>query len=252
MNMPAIRGFGIRFWLLLLLCLIPILGQTTPGDTALPAFSAQYKLTRNGFAIGETHASLQARTDGTFLYEVRTDPSGILAWLTNARMQERTSWTMQGEELLPLQYAYQRVIGNRERSVRQTFDWKQGVVRADIGGKSWEITVPDGTLDKLLVQLALMLDLQAQSRDLEYRIVDDGKLKTYRFRIIGHERITTPMGDFDTLKVARIQESRERSTVLWCAPELRYLPVRIDQVEDGVNYSMSVRSVQGLGNPPVS
>lgn len=252
MNTPAARGFGIRFWPLLLLCLIPMLGRAIPDDAALPEFSAQYQLTRNGFAIGETHASLQIQTDGTFLYELRTDPSGILAWLTNTRVQERTAWTMQGEELLPLQYTYQRVVGGKERSVRQTFDWEQGVVRADIEGKSREITVPDGTLDKLLVQLALMLDLQAQSQDLEYRIVDDGKLKIYRFRIIGRERITTPMGDFDTLKVARIQEGRNRSTMLWCAPELRYLPVRIDQVEDGVNYSMSVRSVQGLRNPPIS
>ncbi len=238
----------VRPWIfLLLLCLAPLLAPATaiPRES-LPPFSAQYKLMRNGSNIGETHVSLTNQSDQKYVYEVRTTPGGILGWLTNARLRERSSWTLQGDRIRPLEYVYQRDIAGYQRNVRLLFDWRHGTVQNSIEGKTWSMEVPDGTLDKLLVQLALMLDLQAKSQDLEYRIADGGKLKTYRFKVAGRERLVTPFGTFDTLKVERQQESNKRSTVLWCAPALRYLPVRVDQREDGENFSMSIQSLQGL------
>lgn len=236
----------IRPWIFLL-CLTPLvaLASAIPHEP-MPPFSAQYKLTRNGSAIGETRVSLTAQADQKYIYEIRTTPTGILGWLTNARLRERTSWTLQGDHLRPLEYIYQRVIGGNQRNVRLLFDWRHGTVQNSIEGKTWSMEVPDGTLDKLLVQLALMRDLQAQSKDLEYQIADGGKLKTYRFRITGRERLATPFGTFDTLKVERWQESNKRYTVLWCAPALRYLPVRVDQHENSEHLSMSIQSLQGL------
>lgn len=242
------RCTGVRYWVFLLMCLTPALVPAVANEP-LPPFSAQYKLTRNGFDIGETRVSLSAQPDSKYVYEARTNPSGILAWLTNAKVWERTSWTLHGDYLRPLEYVYQRVIGGSRRNVRLFFDWQRGIVRNSIEGDTWSMQVPKGTLDKLLVQLALMRDLQEQTQELEYQIADGGKLKTYRFRIVGRERIETPMGAFDTIRVERWKESNERSTVLWCAPELHYLPVRVDQREDNAHFSMSIQAVQGLAGP---
>lgn len=245
---PVGERSRIRFRILLSsLCLILLLAQTEAiSHEGLSPFSAQYELTRNGSKIGETHISLTAQADQKFIYEVRTTPTGILGWLTNARLRERTFWERQNNHLRPLEYIYQRVIGRSRRNVRLTFDWQRGIVQNNVEGKTWSMEVPEGTLDKLLVQLALMLDLQAQSNNLEYRVADGGKLKTYRFKVIGRERLTTPLGTLDTLKIERRQESNERHTVLWCAPALRYLPVRVDQHENDDHLSMSIQSVRGL------
>lgn len=249
MNLPTNRS-RTRSWIfLLVLCLVPLLASAVANPREpLPPFTAQYKLTRNGSNIGETRVTLTAQSNRKYVYEARTTPGGILGWLTNARLRERSSWILQGDQPRPLEYVYQRVIAGSQRNVRLLFDWQRGTVQNSIEGKTWSMEVPDGTLDKLLVQLALMLDLQAQSQDLEYQIADGGKLKTYRFQITGRERLTTPFGTFDTLKVERQQESNKRSTVLWCAPALRYLPVRVDQREDGERFSMSIESLQGLAD----
>jgi hypothetical protein len=46
---------------------------------------------------------------------------------------------------------------------------------------------------------------------------------------VGRERVKLPAGEFDALKVARKPERADdrRTTEIWLAPALGYLPVRI-------------------------
>lgn len=64
---------------------------------------------------------------------------------------------------------------------------------------SWQLQTMAQIMDKLLYQLAIMRDLAGGERELEYRIVDKGKLKTYNFESLGEEVIDTPIGRFDSI-----------------------------------------------------
>ncbi|MGD8630929.1 MAG: DUF3108 domain-containing protein, partial [Gammaproteobacteria bacterium] len=88
-----------------------------------------------------------------------------------------------------------------------------------------------GTLDKLASQLAMMLALRAGKTDMAFNIADDGKLREYRFKVVGKETLELPAGTFDTVKITRLRDNNKRETYVWCAPELNYLPVRIWQRE---------------------
>ena len=78
-----------------------------------------------------------------------------------------------------------------------------------------------------------------------YAIADGGKLKTYDIHVRGEEVIETPAGQFETVIVAR--EGDERSTTMWCAKSLNYLPVKIQQIEaDGNRFSAELSQVKGL------
>ena len=102
-------------------------------------------------------------------------------------------------------------------------------------------------MDKLLYQFAIMFDLQAGRKDLEYTIADGGKVKYYDFEPIGNETINTPLGELQSLKFIHHKEGSERSVTLWCAPQLQFLPVKVENDEkDGSRTVAIVKSVKGL------
>jgi hypothetical protein len=91
-----------------------------------------------------------------------------------------------------------------------------------------------------------MQDLASGVRETRYAVADGGKVKTYLLRVIGHERIETVLGDLDTVVVERRREGHGRVTLVWCAPTLRYLPVRVEQrEEDGVAH-LNLSSLEGI------
>jgi hypothetical protein len=225
-------------------------GGALPADPPDPPapFEAHYQVSRNGFGIGEARVSLHDEGAGRYTYETRTGPTGLLALLRRgSEVHERSSWVIHGEHLRPLEYEYHQRLGSRRRDVRLTFDWAHNTVRNDIGGDVWTMEVPEGTLDKLLVQLAVMVDLQDGPAELEYQVADGGMLKTYQFSVTGTETLETPIGTFETTRVERVHSEQARTTVLWCAPELNFLPVRVEQREkDGARFRMSIERLNGL------
>ena len=106
------------------------------------------------------------------------------------------------------------------------------------------MTFPDDAQDKLLYQLTLMRDLQNDRKELAYLIPDRGELKIYRFNRLKEEDIDTPLGKLHTIA---LQWSRDdRVTKLWCAPKYNYLPVQIEQVENGQLLHLTLKAITGL------
>ena len=213
-----------------LLLLAAMLAGSAVSATPLPDFQVRYQLHLDGFKVGEAHYRLNRQED-YFLYRSHTQPTGIAAWFRKDQVQEKSLWTLRDARIQPLRYHSQRTGGKKERFAELTFDWQRGRVENLVEGQPWQMDIPSGTLDKMVVTLALMLDLQQGKRDVEYAIADGGKLKHYRFKVVGEERLDTEIGPLDTLKLERVRKDNKRYTALWCAPALKYLPVRIKQRE---------------------
>ena len=83
-------------------------------------------------------------------------------------------------------------------------------------------------------QLSFMWTLAfAPPRDLVSASVADGKRVTsYTYKVAGRERVKTPAGEFDALKLVKRKENPEdKATEIWLAAERNYIPVRILIVE---------------------
>lgn len=211
---------------------------TATATGPLPAFEAEYNIRGFGLQIGEFRSTLANSPDGNYRYESETHTSGFIAHFNKDVIRERSDWVWYNSIIRPLTYTYQRTGGKKERAAKLNFNWTRGIVENTVDGDTWKMPIRDGVLDRLVVQLSMMLDLKAGKRDMEYTFADGGKLKSYRFRIVGKESVVTPSGTYDTVKLERVMDSDKRSTMLWCAPNLHYLPVRIDQREKDDNYSM--------------
>jgi hypothetical protein len=196
-----------------------------------PDFEVQYNLRYENVRVGEAVYRLRKQGD-VHLYESRSRPVGIAAWFRKDRVQEHSQWVWHEDRIRPLQYLYRRTGGRSDRDAELIFDWDALQVENRVEGHPWQMEIPPHALDKMVVTLVLMHDLARGIRDVEYAIADGGTLKTYRFKVVGEERVETAAGSFDTLKLERMRDDNKRYTALWCAPELHYLPVKLLQRED--------------------
>ena len=109
------------------------------------------------------------------------------------------------------------------------FDWQSMTVENHVADSHWEMDIQAGTLDKLATQLGMMIALGQDRQDVTFTVADGGTLKEYRYRVIGKETLDLPAGIFKTVKVAKLRKDIDQETIIWFAPALHYLPVRIWQ-----------------------
>lgn len=103
--------------------------------------------------------------------------------------------------------------------------------------------MPDVLLDKLVYQMQMMLDLGAQPASLRYNIADKNKLKDYLFDNRGREQVETDLGRYQAIRLERGASGADRRTVVWCAEELDWLPVKVEYREkDGSVTTALLRS----------
>ncbi|MGD2138367.1 MAG: DUF3108 domain-containing protein [Gammaproteobacteria bacterium] len=211
---------------------------------ALPEFEASFELRRDSLRIGTTTLSLSRDDNGQYRYESRTRPSSWTAWVLRDRRHESSRGHLDATGIRPLEYHYERRSGGRERTARLLFDWEGMRVENQVDGSRWGMHIPAGTLDKLASQLGMILALQRGESDITFKIADGGRLKEYRFRVLGKQTLEVPAGTFATVKLTRQRENSQYETHIWCAPALDYFPVRIRQrAADGTEYQSDLESV---------
>ena len=63
-------------------------------------------------------------------------------------------------------------------------------------------------------------------------VADGRRMTSYTYQVAGRERVKTPAGEFDALKlVKRKDDPQDKTTEIWLAADRHYLPVRILIVE---------------------
>lgn len=211
----------------------------------LKAFKAEYTVSRNDSTIGGRTHQLEATQTG-YIYHAKMQTTGFAALLRPGEVTERSTVNLVNNQIIPRLYEY-KDSNKPNKNAQLSFDWQQHKVTNNIGAKPWKMTIPTGTQDKFSYMLALMQDLRKGNTSPEYNIADGGRLKTYRFNSLGKEKIKTPIGTLETLKVRRIRVGKQnRFTDIWCAPSLGYLPVKVERHKDDNIYTMLVESVDGL------
>jgi hypothetical protein len=89
----------------------------------------------------------------------------------------------------------------------------------------------------------MLLDLRDGKKHLEYPVATRGRIKDYRFALVGEETIELPFGKYQALKVERTDDERDKSWI-WSAPELEYFPVRfLKQKASGVKTEILLQRV---------
>jgi hypothetical protein len=228
-----------------------MLAYLSPASAAdsqpYPEFTAVYDAHVNGIPMGEARFSLHRLDNGDYVYRRKSTSVGI-ASLFGKKVSTATSrWRFSDNWIQVLEFQSNREDGDADDNLHLIFNWKTAQVKNVSTADPWQTKMPTGTLDKLVMQLALLLELRDGRTEFQYPVAHQGRIKQYRFKQTGKEKINLPMGEFDTLIVERLDEDRDK-TRIWSVPELNYFPVRfLKQKKSGVKKELLLRKIQFVG-----
>jgi hypothetical protein len=213
------------------------------NEPPYPEFVALYDAKANGFDIGTVTISLMRENAGRYLYQQESTSSGIAALFRSDKSVESSRWRLQDGRIRVLDYRSQHEGGDDDDNAHLVFDWENSKVKNIGAGEHWEIELPAGAVDRLVMQLAMLLELRDGTTRFEYQVPHQGRIKRYRFELLGEDKIELTSGVYRTLKVGRTDDDKDQSWV-WSAPELDYFPVRfLKKKKSGIKIELVLRKL---------
>jgi hypothetical protein len=211
----------------------------------LDGYDARYEVRSGRLKVGTMTRRLTRQDGQGYRFESRMESSGLFALVANGHIEETSEGHLTADALQPRFYAYRRLTRKKPRETEIEFDWNSGRISTTAQGQRWQMAAVPGTLDKLVYQLALMRDLERGTQELRYQVADGGRLKAYQLERAGEETLEILGQSVPTVKVMYTRQGSQRRTVLWCAPNFDYLPVRIEYRErDGRTTTATLLELQ--------
>lgn len=198
-----------------------------------PSFVARYDVHHSGAKVAETTLSVH-EDDEAGIWEIRsvTEPRGLAALIRFGDVVEVSRFVVDGDTLVPRAYRFDDGTRKGRRNSAIEFDWAIGSALSRYKGVDAALPIDGGEMDRLLLQLAVMRDLARERLPASYALIDRNERKRYEFTLIGRERIKTPAGRFDTVKVRRQRPGSTRATIVWASRDHDFLPVKMVQLKD--------------------
>lgn len=235
----ATGGFIHRLALLkslrALTVLLLLTAQLACTATTLPPYEATYTTKLRGIKI-----------TGTRKFENTGENAYKVSWKAKALWMRLNEWSefevVDGKQIRPLSYHYTRKGLGTDRPIHIYFDWDNGVINASKGDKKYQMPLQPGTLDKLSYQVQMQMDLLSQPdvAELSYTVANHDRLKDYMFSFQQRETIKTGLGTLEAIVYART--NKDKTTQIWLSPVQYFLPVKIQQTEDGESSVLAIKN----------
>lgn len=219
----------MRNWCWLLISLLFTLRGL--AQAAPPArVEIEYEVTRNGKTMAEVVERFE-QGNGSYQLVETWKGRGVYALLGRAK---RTSeGTLGADGPRPREYTDER---SGRDTARVWFDWNANTITRRYKGATRTEPVPPDTQDRLSFLLALTFSSH-KAQPISFHVADGRGMSHHVYKHNGRERLATPAGAFETLKLIRRNEGSGDVTEIWLAANRSYLPVRIVVVEkDGTRF----------------
>jgi hypothetical protein len=228
--------------------LLLTLAVTSAGASDLRPFKAIYDVSYGGRAAGTSELHLQQLPDGSWSYDSRITVRTLVRLLVpNSKIppDEHSRFRIQDGRIVPDSFSAAAGSRNDSRAQHLQFDWLRGRLTGTAERKRVDMPLQPGMLDTMSVQVALMLDLASGREPSRVAVFDTDRIKEYAYAAEGTATISTDVGDYQTVIYRSSRTGSDKTTVFWCAPELGYLPLRVER-HDGkdVQWSLAVKSLE--------
>jgi hypothetical protein len=215
------------------------------GEVELKPFTAGYSSNWHGISAGTAQLQLQRLPDGRWSYRMQMFARGLARLAMPAETDSRSVFRIQDDRVVPETFTVEDGTSDDDDDQNIVFDWASGRARGTAEGKRIDLPLQPGLLDTLSVQVALMHELIAGRTPERFVLLDTNLVKDYAYTAQGKERLQTEAGTYDTVIFRSSRPGSRKSTWFWCAPELGYLPLKVERREDkDVQWSLRLRSVQ--------
>lgn len=193
---------------------------------------------------GTAHLRLARHGDG-WRYESHNAARGVFKMALPGEISQSSEFRVVDGRIVPQHFVTDDGTKQGKRDTDVTFDWNAKRATGTSEGKPVEAALEAGTQDTLSVQLALIHELIAGRTPSKFVLLDGDEIKDYEYLAEGKERVDTALGSHETLKFRSRRPGSDRGTVFWCAPELGYLPVKVERQRGAkIEWSMTMTALK--------
>jgi hypothetical protein len=235
-----------RAWMIAA-ALVVAADEARGADGGVATYTATYRVEYKGKEAGVSDWSVRELGDGRYEFQARITPKGMLKLIRPKPTIERSQFRIEGNALRPLEYWYEDGSRSGEDNWHLVFDWERHIATVTTADARRELAVPDGTLDIGTLKAAVMRDFAAKGAPGPYEIADEDSVGAYEYTDGGPATLETGVGSLETQLYVQRRAGSSRSTWLWAAPSLNFMPVRIEQRRgDEVQTAFLLTGVEGL------
>ena len=191
---------------------------------ALEPFKADYLANYMGM---QANGTMTLTSEGANKWRYSLSVKNQLADLSQSTVFEEVNG-----RLRPLSSHDRSLLLVKKRNVDANYNWSsnQATWTGDIKPeRRGPVALKAGDMDALLINLAIARDLAA-GKPLNYRMVDEGRIKPMTYKVVGKEKVTVAGKAYEATKVSRVDGDKE--LIAWIVPELP-VPARLLQRESG-------------------
>lgn len=166
-----------------------------------------YELARNGMVVGEVHERLEH--DGR-TYRLSETLSGKGVFALRGDSTRSSTGAVAADGLRPKKFEHKR----SGRDTRQA--------EFDPADKTPTLQRQDG------LSFIWSFAFAPPKNTVSVTVADGRHVTAYAYQVAGRERVKTPAGEFDALKLAKRRDNpQDKVTEIWLAADRNYVPVRI-------------------------
>ncbi len=194
---------------------------------ALTPYTAIYEAKVSGLSARNQMTLSAADSSGRIEMRSVSKARGLARLFKHDPIIEYTQFEIIDGTFSPIEYRYLYNSSGSKRNSWIKFDWENMVAKSMYKTETVELNIRSDHVDRVLELLVFRADLMAGRATDKYSYIDRNSLREAVYEKLGSETISTKAGDFDTIKYRRQRVGSSRSSIIWFAPELEYLPVQM-------------------------
>ena len=203
---------------------VALFALASTSALAVEPFSATYQATYMGLQ-GNGRMTLESQGNDRWKYTLSIGSNGI-------QLNQSTVFEDHDGKWRPLSGTASSMLLIKKTDKQATYDWDKGVatwsgdVKSDRAGP---VKLQAGDVDALLLNLELARDVPA-GKPLQYRMVEDGRVKTLAYKVVGKDEITVGGKTHTATRVSN--KNGDKETIAWVVEGIP-VPARILQRKNG-------------------
>lgn len=227
---------------------LALAGSIAPAR-ALEPFVASYQAYNEGKLAGSASMKVAPKAGSQWQIDLNVKGTRGFARLAGLNIEQSTVFDNVDGQFRPLSQATVRRAVFMGKEMVGTYDWTARTAqwRGDIKkNRRAPLPLQPGDMSALLMNLAVIRDA-APGRRLDYRVVDNGRIREYQYAVSPEpETVTVEDLSYSALRVSRANGGNDE-TIFWVADGVP-TPVRILQRENGQD-GVDLRLVEYQGAP---
>lgn len=202
-----------------------------PAETRLAPHEAEYEVKIS--VLGGRLDTRLAVTDDGYVATHRVQATGMSRLLAAGQIEETAYFARMPDGIRPVTFVANDTLTRDKTQASVKFNWESHEATGIVNDKVFHASMKELAFDPVSIQYELMSDLLNDNPSSEYILFDIDELKTVEVRNIGRKTVTVPAGEYEAVGVQHQTVGSKRIITMWCAAELDYLPVIIEQHRKG-------------------